>query len=326
MKHSDLGKAVSPGSRLSDRAWIDTIEDIAEDHGYFEPLGPDHSIAFIERGPRLLVTFETIDSIRARNNMDVPLGWALLGSQDWSQLCVLSHGETWFRHRALYGHFDRMIDDAVFDAFDQVVFYGAESCGYGAAAFSVAAPGATVIALSPQATLDPRIAEWDDRFVHMRRTSFTDRYGYAPDMIEAARRAYVLYDPTGMEEAMHAALFNSANVSRIRCANMDGQIEHFLLRLGLLPPLIRSAMAGTLNELEIFRALRARRDYLPYLRNFLNEVEGRQRPWLSAVMCRSLLRRIRVPRFRHQYARAIEALGTRPLPPPRERAAHPQQA
>ena len=40
--------------------------------------------------------------------------------------------------------------------------------------------------MQPQATLDPRVAEWDDRFLHMRRTDFTDRYGYAPDMLDAA--------------------------------------------------------------------------------------------------------------------------------------------
>jgi hypothetical protein len=48
-----------------------------------------------------------------------------------------------------------------FDDFDQVVFYGAGQCGYAAAAFSVATPGATVVAIQPQATLDPRVTEWD---------------------------------------------------------------------------------------------------------------------------------------------------------------------
>jgi hypothetical protein len=43
------------------------------------------------------------------------------------------------------------VDDGFFDEFEQVIFYGSGSSGYAAAAFSVAAPGATVIAVQPQA-------------------------------------------------------------------------------------------------------------------------------------------------------------------------------
>ena len=76
-----------------------------------------------------------------------------------------------------------------FDDFDHVVFYGAGPCKYAAAAFSVAAPAATVDAIQPQTTLDPRITDWDDRYMKMRRTDFTSRYGYAPDMLDAAEQA-----------------------------------------------------------------------------------------------------------------------------------------
>ena len=50
-------------------------------------------------------------------------------------------GDTWFRDNRVYGYFDRLIADGFFEDFDTVIFYGAGSCGYAAAAFSVAAPG-----------------------------------------------------------------------------------------------------------------------------------------------------------------------------------------
>ena len=108
---------------------------------------------------------------------------------------MVAEGQSWFRDPAVFAYFDRLVDDGFFDEFERVIFYGAGPCGYAAAAYSVAAPGATVVAVQPQATLDPRMTEWDDRFVEMRRTSFTDRYGYAPDMLDAADQAFVLYDP-----------------------------------------------------------------------------------------------------------------------------------
>ncbi len=178
----------------------------------------------------------------------MPLGWEMAERHGWSQLCILAHSETWFRHRAVYMFFDRLVDEGFFDEYDQVVFYGSGSCGYAAAAYSVAAPGATVIALQPQATLDPRVTEWDPRFDHMRRVSFTDRYGYAPDMLDAAERAFVLYDPEETADAMHAALFTRPNVTKLRCRYLDGEIEAFLRRMQILQPLLVKAMDGSLTR------------------------------------------------------------------------------
>ncbi|MDG1103479.1 MAG: hypothetical protein P8N75_08935 [Ascidiaceihabitans sp.] len=117
-----------------------------------------------------------------------------------------------FTIQMVYSYFDRLDDDGIFDDFDHVIFYGAGPCEYAAAAFSVAAPGATVVAIQPQATLDPQITEWDDRYVKMRRADFSSRYGYAPDMLDAAEQAYVIYDPCERLDAAHAAMFTRSNV------------------------------------------------------------------------------------------------------------------
>jgi len=309
---------VDPARNLALPEWIDVIEDIAEDHGYFEPLGPDHSALFIEGNANLLVTFETIENARSRSSSDVPFGWELATPNGWSQLCILSQGETWFRHRAVYGYFDKLVDDGFFDEYDNVVFYGVESCGYAAAAYSVAAPGATVLALSPQASLDPRVCEWDDRFHHMRRTSFTDRYGFAPDMLQAADKAFVLYDPEIEEDAMHSALFIADNVARLRFRHIGAEIEPFLRRMEVLSPLLTKAMNGSLKVGDFHTAYRERRSYLPYLRNLLTALEESERPFLTAMMCRNVLERVNTPRFRRQLSLAEKELKAqgRALPKP----------
>ena len=130
----------------------------------------------------------------------------------WSHLSIISDGDTSFHDPKVYSYFDRLDDDGIFDDFDHVVFYGAGPCEYAAAAFSVATPGATVVAIQPQATLDPQITEWDDRYVKMRRADFSSRYGYAPDMLDAAEQAYVIYDPCERLDAAHAAMFTRSNV------------------------------------------------------------------------------------------------------------------
>ena len=319
MKSLDLSDAIEPGLGLALPEWIDRIEDIALDHGEFEPLGPDHSAILIENGSRLLVTFETVDQVRAQTNRDVPLGWALAAGHDWSQLCLLGHGETWFRHRAIFEYFDRLVDEGFFDDFDQVVFYGAEACGYAAASYSVAAPGATVLLFSPHATQASHLTEWDSRYPQARRIDFGGRYGFAPHLIEAAQRGFLFYDPKDPLDAMHASMFLSDNVARIRCPYFDGQIELFLERMDVLSGIVLLAMRGRLTPFVIARALRERRSYLPYLRRLMAAVERLERPFLVGLLCRSTLTRINAPRFRRQLAHAEEQLAAegRRLPAPR---------
>jgi hypothetical protein len=205
--------------------WCQKISEIAEEHGHFQALGKHHFAAFVEDKPILLVTFETVQGLRSLSDASHPIGWDLFKSHGWSHLSIIPDGHTWFRDPQVYAYFDRLVDDGFFDEFEQVIFYGSGSCGYAAAAFSVAAPGATVIAVQPQATLGPRVTEWDDRFVKMRRTDFTTRYGYAPDMLDAADQAYVIYDPYVAMDAAHAAMFTRSNVKKLRIPNMGSNLQ-----------------------------------------------------------------------------------------------------
>ncbi|MEO0863824.1 MAG: phosphoadenosine phosphosulfate reductase, partial [Pseudomonadota bacterium] len=143
--------------------WLTRLAGVAEAHGFFKPLGKRHFAAHVSGSDTLIVTFETIQGMRALSDNAEPLGWSMVREHGWSHLCVASDGDTWFRDSHIYGLFDTLIDDGFFDDYEQILFYGAGPCGYAAAAYSVAAPGARVVAIQPQATLDPRVTEWDDR-------------------------------------------------------------------------------------------------------------------------------------------------------------------
>ena len=290
---------------LDKAAWLTRIADISEERGHFQPLGKKHFASFIDSGSTLLVSFESLQGIETLSYNNRPLGWDMVATHGFSSLTLVSDGDTWFRDPHVYGYFDALIDDGFFDDFDTILFYGAGPCGYAAAAFSVAAPGSTVFAIQPQATLDPRVTEWDDRFVHMRRTSFTDRYGYAPDMLDAATKAYVIYDPQVELDAMHAALFTRPNVEKFRLRFMGSAIQTELLDMQLLQTLLIRAVHGSLDTLSFAQLMRVRRDYPPYLRGILAALDRQDRPWLATMLCRNVLRRQKhAPRF----ARRLKAL------------------
>ena len=292
---------------LNTADWLSALDDIGEERGYFEPLGTSHSAVFTDRGPVLLVTFESVAAIRARPD-HLPLGFALGDPHDWSQLCLVADGDTWFRDKRVYGFFDRLVDDGFFEDFDRVIFWGAGIGGYAAAAFSVVAPGATVIVAAPQATLEPRIAGWDRRHPAARRLDFVSRYGFAPAMVDAADHAFVLYDPEVTLDAIHAGHFNAPNVSRIPMRFFGGDPGADLIRLGLLDRLLTAAAENRLTPSLIHRALRARRDDPTYLRNLLEALQDRGNGLRLARAARWAADRIGRPPFSKIGGRSLKQL------------------
>lgn len=291
---------------LTQAAWLDRIQTISTEQGFFRALGKRHFAAQIRRGDTLLVSFETVQGIRNLSDTCAPIGWRTVLDNNWSHLCIVSNGDTWFRDQSVFEFFDEMIDDGVFDHFDTVVFYGAGPCGYAAAAFSVAAPGATVVAIQPQATLDPRVTEWDDRFVEMRRANFTDRFGYAPEMLDACAKAFVVYDPLEKLDATHAALFTRAHVTKLRMPHMGDAIQSDLMAMDLLFPLLLKSAEGQLDATSFAQLYRARRNHPPYLRRVMTALEAQGHQDLAYAMARSVTRRMKLPRIERRLA-AIEA-------------------
>ncbi|SDE94811.1 hypothetical protein [Limimaricola pyoseonensis] len=270
---------------LSDREWQTRIEAIGEEHGYCEPLGEADMALFVDAGPRLLVTFETRDAI-ARRPDGAPRGFDLVRRNGWSLLALISDDEGWFRTPQVWGYVDRLVDDGFFEDFERVLFFGHHAGGYAAAAYSVAAPGARVLALRPVATLDPAVAGWDRRHLAQRRLDFTSRYGYAPDMVEAAHEVHVLHDPLHPADAIHAALFRRPNVTPLRAAHAGSRLEMILEAEGLVAPLIEAAMEDRLDVESFARLWRARRASPHYLRLMLRRLEEAGRPGLLARLCR----------------------------------------
>lgn len=308
----------SPGifdSTLSDldwTAWLERLDTLTETLGYAQPLGAHHAAVLVEQKPVLLVSFETHQGITQRSSKAQPLGWSMAQALGWSHLCMVSDGATWFRDPAVYTYFDQLVDDGFFEEFETVIFYGAASCGYAAAAFSVAAPGARVLVLGPQATLDPRVTEWDDRFLHMRRTAFDDRYGYAPDMLDAAAEAIVLYDPEVDADAMHAALFTRPNVTRFRMRHTGDDLEELLLRMNILLRALALLSAGRLDRQRLSQLWRARRREGAYQFKLLEHLEARERHGLVLHLCDMVLTQRDTRPFRKARTRARRALETEP--------------
>lgn len=291
-------EAPTDASAATDSAsWLGLMTRIGDEEGFFQAVGSRHWAFFVDDSPTLLVSFETLEQVRARPGQ-MPLAHDLAAAKGWSHLCLISDGQTWFRDDALYAHFDGLVDDAYFEDFDRVLFYGAGPQSYAACAFAVAAPGARVLALNPVATLDPARAGWDDRYRHDRRRDFTSRYGYAPDMVDGSAQVTVLYDPALRAEAMHAALFRSsfAQILPLRFAGAD--LEQALFRMGVLRDVVIAAMEGTLSPAGFAGFWRKRRNDAIYLKSLLQVVAATGKRQREIWLCSNVATRLNSNRFR----------------------------
>jgi len=272
--------------------WLGKIDDFCEEHGFFEQLGREHCAGFLRAGNKLLVTFENFQSVR-ENNIDAePRGFAYTRHDGWSLLSVFSFKQSWFRDEHLYAFFDRLVDQGFFDKYENVLFYGGDGgAAYAAAAYAVAAPAATVIALRPQATLDPASAGWDPRYRKARKHNFANRYGYAPEMIAAAKSVFVAYDPIQRLDACHAALFQRPNVVLLPCLVLGEDLDQAFDRLGIHDVLIKLAMDGILDRRRFMRLLRARRSDPAYVRALVRQLLITGHPLLARNICDDRIKR-----------------------------------
>ncbi|MEM7753074.1 MAG: phosphoadenosine phosphosulfate reductase [Pseudomonadota bacterium] len=294
--------------------WLDALRLIGDAQGSYSDLGRDHAAIFVEKSHDVLfVTFETVFGIRSSSETGMPLAFDICARRGWSHMTVMAKRQSWFRDENVFGFFDRLIDYGFFDQFDRVIFYGAGMGGYAAGAFSVSAPGATVLMAAPQATLDRSRTGWDTRFPSARRIPFTSRYSDAAHLIAGAETALVLFDPDEPEDAMHASLFRGDNVIHHRYRRGGaGAIESDLRVMSLISKLADAAADGTLTAANVGALLRARRRHVPYLRALLSRVLSEERPQLTVWLCRAVLEDQPLPRFQHHLERAEVQLGLRP--------------
>lgn len=272
--------------------WLAEIDEICEEFGFFEQLGTGHCAGFLEAGNNLLVTFENAEAVRAHNLDAEPRGFSYARHDGWSHLALISFTESWFRDQAIFSFFDRLVDEEFFGDFSQIVFYGGDGgAAYAAAAFSVAAPGATVIALRPQATLDAGTAGWDQRYKPARIHDFNGRYGYAPEMIEAADKVFVAFDPHQRLDAVHAALFRKPHVTILPCPLLGDALDRAFDRMGIHDVLIKLAMDYALDKKRFVQLLRARRYDQTYARTLVRWLIMTNHPKLALIVCDYVLRR-----------------------------------
>ncbi|RMH44273.1 MAG: hypothetical protein D6688_08130 [Alphaproteobacteria bacterium] len=248
-----------------------------------------HSFTFIPRGPTLCVTFDNLDIAMNKREDRRPWGFAFIERQGWSMLGVMAAGWTWYRDAWVTAEFDRLRGEGFFAGFERVIFYGASMGGYGALAFSAAAPGADVVVFSPQTTLDKAIVPWETRYRVAWDHDYSDHYGDAARTVAAARRVSIFYDPYSRLDARHVDRLRGDNIHLFRAPFLGHRLGSLLSQMGILQPLVLDAMGGTLTEDAFRKAIRARHGFRRYRRELVLRLIDTGHPVLAERLCRKFL-------------------------------------
>jgi pimeloyl-ACP methyl ester carboxylesterase len=298
--------------RVIREAWRNTLAEQAEKDGFFQEVGTLHKAIYIPQdgdlGKTLVVAFDNLDDVRQDPNR---MPWAIdfINSQGWSSLGFMAHGPTWYRDEAVFDFFDKLAREKFFDKFDRVAFYGTSMGGYAACAFSAACPGATVIAVNPQAAMDRDRAGWDHRYRRSWKHNYYSRYGYAPDMVKAAEKAWIFYDSRMPQDAMHATLFQSPNVIHMPCAFMGHGMLNVWRDMGVLKPIVSGCINGTATKRDLHILLRNRHKSKVYQKTLLRHLEQTEKHGSLIRLCKFVLKKRRAPHFKDALENALKALG-----------------
>lgn len=302
---------------LSRKEWAQELRRIGDTHGFYEEIGAEHTALYVKSGKTLIITFENLDHVFELGNR-LPWGFEFVQKQGWSILGMMAHGWTWYRDEDVFAFFNRLRDEKFFDQFDRVVFYGASMGGYAACAFSAACPGATVVTISPQATLDRDLCSWEKRYHKVWSRDFTSQYGYAPEMSSTAQNVFLFYDPLEPPDAMHAALFQNPNVTKFKCRFQGHRIASGLQQMGILKQIVSACVDGTLTRDMFYKLIRARRDFKRYLRELILRIDEKKHPLLISLVANRVLSQGRAPVFRRKKTAADRLLRKRGRTPPGE--------
>ncbi|WP_406870546.1 hypothetical protein ABEB22_13335 [Thioclava sp. 'Guangxiensis'] len=258
----------------SDPAWAEIARELAGPDGFYTDNG-QHSFLYVPRGKTLVVTFDNLDIAMGKREDRRPWGYSFIEKQGWSMLGAMAGGWTWYRDPWVFDEFDRLAAEGFFAQFERVVFYGASMGGYAAAAFSAACPGADVVVISPQSTVDKAVVPWETRYKTVWGQDFSGKYGDAAEASKAAARVSILYDPYEPLDAGHAARFDAPNVMKLRAPLLGHRLGSSLNQMGILTPIILKALEGSLRPQDFHMALRARRNFPRYQKELFNRCVAR---------------------------------------------------
>ena len=209
----------------------------------------------VTAGPtdRWVVTF---DHYAIGLGFDRPgFGEAYLQSQGISAIHVMGRSEDWYQYPDMTAALATV--RAATAGADRVVTYGSSMGGYAALRFANAVGATDALALSPQYSIDPKVAPQE-----LRWTQDGKRIRWRPEFggpMSCSATAVVVFDPTGSDRWHGERIEQDLNCRAIRLPYTAHPVTTYLADVSLLAPLLEGVLAGEFDARGFQREARQRR-------------------------------------------------------------------
>ena len=240
--------------------WLDSLRPGGQGEGFLEKH-LRHSLMFVRRPvPRLLVTFDNLSNVGDTSVEREPWAFKYAQDQNISHLGVMAHVSDWYRDQDLIDRFKRLKKDGFFDGYDRVVFAGVSMGGYASIAFGSLVPGAHVISINPQSTLDPDLVPWETRYENGQRQDWTLPLADASKLTKKLGRVNIFYDPYHALDQKHVDRLTGKNTHVYKCWFSNHKTAVFLRKIDALKTVMTRCIFDELTPLEFYQLYRARKD------------------------------------------------------------------
>ncbi len=209
----------------------------------------------VPAGPtdRWVVTF---DHYAIGPGFDRPgFGEAYLRSEGISAIHVMGRSEDWYQYPDMAAAL-ATVRTATAGA-DRVVTYGSSMGGYAALRFADAVGATDALALSPQYSIDPKVAPQE-----LRWTQDAKRIRWRPELggpISCSARPVVIFDPIGPDRWHGERIERDLGCRAIRLPYTAHPVTTYLADVSLLGTLLRDVLAGDFDAPGFQREARRRR-------------------------------------------------------------------
>lgn len=245
-------------------SWYREIYPAGDRDGWFRKFG-DYSCSFVERDrSQLVVSFDNLSQAGNEAYAREPWAQKFCDDRGYSHLGIYAQTPTWFRNAGLIDHLEQLRNDGFFKGFENVSFVGTSMGGFGALTFSSLAPGATVVAFSPQTTLDEAEVPWETRFAKGRAADWSLPYSDAATQTGTASKVYLVYDHFHAADRQHVDRLVGRNLVHLKGFGIGHKSALVLNRMDALKKVMEDGIKGTLDPLDFYKSIRARKDIYLY--------------------------------------------------------------
>jgi len=225
----------------------------------------------------LFITFENADQPKRPRLDRLREPWGLRAIRDLG-CCVLGvkpKAADWYRGADLHRFFRSAAFAAFRSGFQRVVLYGSSMGGYGALTFAAACPGAEVLAINPQSTLDPVLVPWEPRYPEGMAQDWAGDFADAALGMRSARRAFVAYDPLLDLDRRHVERLPADNLIPFATPLLGHSLPAWLLEMGVLKELLQRVADNDLDAARCRILARRRKGIARYYSGMARKTRNR---------------------------------------------------